>query len=380
MRNRAEQWIDWQTSRYYKEPYWLDWQEAECGRAWEETMFGGEISPINNRVDGSHGVGITDYPSRGTDIDPERKTWSTISMRYVEQLFQMSTWQRSFDLNDWRIFNIPRDGAKSLYINSFTTMEQSEEQRAANEDLAELVALANAQPAKKMRIKSTGKREEQRAEDVEVIEEAVAEQEHQPKSSKRQVPAFTGTRRLSSVMAGALPEVSERRILKPRIRRPVSNYPIGSTSLQQRQLQLLRASKGTQILRLCASKKDTGEIYDVYERSLMSGKLMNAIIAKPQNRRGKEPTSELVKRIKRQPKGLLERYRRRRRVEAVRKQDEEGRKQGLAWTKVLGLQQKMIEKAEGKNQADGTNDPDEQPHWERQQAVAGQEEAGGRES
>lgn len=217
MKNRADQWIDWHSSNYYKEVYWLDWTEAECGRAWEETMFGGHIAPINNRVDGSHGIAISDWPPRGTQNDPERRVWNTISMQYIEKLFQMSTWKRSFNLQNWRIFNIRRDGATSHYINSFTTMSENEERRVAREDLAEAVALANAQPAKKKRVKATGRMEEQRPKDENIIEEAVVEQEQQqPESPKQPVPTPDGKRRASS--PGALP--AQRLILAAHSRRP----------------------------------------------------------------------------------------------------------------------------------------------------------------
>lgn len=217
MKNRADQWIDWHSSNYYKEVYWLDWTEAECGRAWEETMFGGQIAPINNRIDGSHGIAISDWPPRGTHNDPERRVWNTVSMRYIEKLFQMNTWKHSFNLQNWRIFNIPRDGATSHYINSFTTMSENEERRVAREDLAEAVALANAQPAKKKRVKATGRMEEQRPKGEKIIEEAVVEQEEQqPDSPKQPAPTSDSKRRASSL--GAPP--AQRLILAAHSRRP----------------------------------------------------------------------------------------------------------------------------------------------------------------
>ena len=216
MKHRGEQWTDWHNSQYYKEVYWLDWQESECGRAWEQTMFGGQISPINNRVDGSHGIAISDWPPRGTQHDPERREWNTISMRHIENLFQMSTWRRPFNLRDRRIFHIPRDGATSHYINSFTTMAENEEERVAIEEYAEAVALANAQPAKKKRVKATGRTEEQRPQDEKIIEEAVVEQEHQPESPKPPVPPTLDSKRRAS-SPGSLP--AQRLILSPHSRR-----------------------------------------------------------------------------------------------------------------------------------------------------------------
>ena len=138
-------------------------------------MFGGEIGLINNRADGSHGIGTSDWPPSSSLDDPDRRIWHTVSMEYIERMFQMETWQRNFDLKQWRVFNVERDGAASLYINSFTTMSWDEEQRVANEEIAELVALENEQPAKKKRLTGEGETEEHRLEDDEVIKQAVQE-------------------------------------------------------------------------------------------------------------------------------------------------------------------------------------------------------------
>ena len=168
-RKRAHQWVDWHTSKWYKEPYWLDWQESECGRAWEATMFGGHIQPINAKIDGSHGIGVADWPFGGPDEDSRKYRWWTISMNYIVHMFQNTTWQQSIDLKDWRIFHIPRDGATSLFINSFSTMAQSEEERVAKEEAAELVAQLEEEPAKKKRIKGTGSAEDRRPSEVDIL-------------------------------------------------------------------------------------------------------------------------------------------------------------------------------------------------------------------
>ena len=295
MKNRAEQWTDWHNSRYYKEVYWLDWQVSECGRAWEETMFGGQIAPINNRIDGSHGIAISDWPPRGTQHDPERREWNTVSMHYIEKLFQKSTWQRPFNLRDWRIFNVPRDGATSHYINSFTTMAEDEEERVAREEYAEAVALANAQPAKKKRVKATGRMEEQRPKDEKIIEEAVVEQAQQPDSPKRPtIPrTFDSKRRASS--PGSLP-AAQRLILLAHSRRqnsgplaiplppehpPSPPTPPGETTTPNQAKPLHQPS----------------EIYPKHP------------VIQP-----KERTSENVKKFKKnRPKGLLAAYRQKKR-------------------------------------------------------------------
>ena len=333
MKHRAEQWIDWQTSRYYKEVYWLDWQESECGRAWEETMFGCHVAPINDRVDGSHGIGICDWPPRGTQNDEERRVWTTVSMCYIEKLFQMSTWQHSFSLQNWRIFHIPRDGATSLYINSFTTMDKTEEQRVANEELAEAVALAKAQPAKKKRIKATGKMEEQRPKDDKVIEEAVIELEQQPESPKRQVSTFNGKRRASS--PGALPD--QRVILAPHTRRPISGLAKipGLPSLQPVPSQ--KAAQAPELSTQTRSVDKSVEIYPKHGESL--------------NKKGSNtPTSEIIKSRRTKPTGLMDAFRRKKRIALANKEAETKRNRGLAAKNTLKLQQTLTQGTELKKE------------------------------
>lgn len=366
MKSRAEQWIDWQTSRYYKEVYWLDWQESECGRAWEETMFGCHVAPINNRIDGSHGIGICDWPPQGTQNDKERRVWTTISMRYIEKLFQMSTWQRSFSLQNWRIFNIPRDGATSLYINSFTTMSESEEQRVASEELAEAVALANAQPAKKKRIKATGKMEEQRPKDEKVFEEAVTEREQQPESPKRQVPTFDGKRRASS--PGAPPD--ERLILAPHTRRrtsvldTVSEVPSSQPSLSP------KVAQAPQVLNQTRSLDKSAGIYPKHGESLTDNV-------------SEKRTSEIIRSLKTQPTGLMDAFRQRRRIGLAKKEAEAKKKRGLAEKNTLELRQSLIRETESKKQLAAAKyerkTVKEITDAERQQALASKAEVEARE-
>ena len=201
---RHEQWVEYQRSKTYVEPFWMDWQRPpECGKAWEQTMFGGEIQPINNRVDGSHGVGTSDWPPHGSDLDPEKRTWYSIPMTYIENLFQKNTWQRPYELDDWMAFHIPRLGATSLYVNCFTTMSLSEDRRVANEDIRELITNITEQPPPKMRLTSTGTKEEHRLNEGEAIEQAIAEHQQKEEYSK-EVPKLPSTRRLSSVCSGPL--------------------------------------------------------------------------------------------------------------------------------------------------------------------------------
>ena len=293
----------------------------------------GHIAPINNRVDGSHGIAISDWPPRGTQNDPERRVWNTISTRYIEKLFQMSTWQRSYNLQNWRTFNIPRDGATSLYINSFTTMSENEEQRVAREELAEAVALANAQPAKKKRVKATGKMEERRPKDEKIIEEAVIEQEQQPESSTQQIPAIDGKRRASS--PGALP--GQRLILAPHSRRPSSGLVTVPERPPLRPIPPRQAAQTPLTRNQLKPVNQSTEIYPKHSESLTDDV-------------PKEITSENIKKMKKQPKGILAAYRQRRRIGLEKKEAEAEveakRTCDLADGKISELQRSLIREEE----------------------------------
>ncbi len=318
IQQRVDQWVDWQTSRFYREPYWLDWQSvenaSELGRAWEETMFGGEVSPINNRVDGSHGIGTSDWPPRGSFDDPERRVWHTVPMEYIERMFQMETWERDFDLKQWRIFNIPRDGATSLYLNYFTTMAQDEEQKIANEEIADLMEIEQEQPAKKKRVTGSGEIEDHRLKGDEVIEQAVEEQTQQPEEAahaKRQVPMFHGTGKLSTVTPGPPPNEEDRLILSPQTRKPSSRLRPKTkarklvakagyiddelTPLQRKFIEKQRSKDKEQRL-----KDETADQTLALRRSEAS-----------------KLTSVLVKKITARPMGLMEKYRQRKKTKLM---------------------------------------------------------------
>jgi len=330
IQQRADQWVDWHTSRFYKEPYWLHWQSvehaSELGRAWEETVFGGEISPINNRVDGSHGIGTSDWPPRGSFDDDERRVWHTVSMDYIEGMFQMKTWQRVFDLKQWRFFNIPRDGATSLYLNYFTTMARDEEQRVANEVIADLMEIEIEQPAKKKRVTGSGEIEDHRLEGDEVIEQVVEEQAQQieePIGTKRQVPTIPGTPRLSSVTSSPHPNDASRLMLTPRTRKPssISSRPsprtkamklVGKTGYVSHELTPLQR-EFLQQQRI----KDDGQ----------RRKIEIATRALALNRaNAKKSTFEVIKSIKTRPMGLMAKYRQREKTKIMDKRAEEQRK------------------------------------------------------
>ena len=240
---RTQQWLDWHESKFYKEPYWLDWKESECGRAWEESIYGGHVQPINSRVDGSHGIAVADWPFGGKDEDPKSYRWSTISMSYIEHMFQMSTWQRSFNLKDSRIFNIPRDGASSLFLHSFTIMKTSEEERVAKKEVAALLAAASKEPATKKQVMGLGDTKERRPDAAEVIGRALKanQGESSQTSPQKKTPMFKGTRRLSSVMPGALPQDPEGEAGVEVEGQPLisEQNPEGETSVDAENQQLL---------------------------------------------------------------------------------------------------------------------------------------------
>lgn len=147
------QWRNRAPSPY--EPFLLHHNEAELGRMWESYMFGGQIAPINDRVDGIYGVATWNWPRSFGEMDPERTICHALPMSYIEKLQQMETWERDahdgYDLKDWKAFHIPRDGATSIYMNSVTTVSWTEEERAAKEALQERELQDLEEPAQKRR-------------------------------------------------------------------------------------------------------------------------------------------------------------------------------------------------------------------------------------
>ena len=330
---RDHQWLDWHSSQYYKEPYWLDWHEAECGRAWEETMFGGHLQPINSRVDGSHGIGIADWPFGGSDEEPQSYRWWTVSMDYIENMFQMSTWQRTLDLKNTRIFNIPRDGATSLYINSFSTMNPSEEDRVAKEEMAELLARASEEPATKKRVTALGEMEERRPNEKEVIGKAVVKQSQvTPKQPlNRQVPMFADTRRLSSVMPGPLPDIAvksnlvDRPVLIPHSRKSRSTGSNDISASGRKHLWAAIKNRPHIYNRFTPRQRDF--LKDQHQKDLHRSREMPVDLTLKQ----KEPTSKLIKNLKAKPKGIFERHKERKRIEMTRRKAEESKSQEAAF-------------------------------------------------
>ncbi|KAL8666951.1 MAG: hypothetical protein Q9168_007376 [Polycauliona sp. 1 TL-2023] len=155
----VSQWRNRAPSNF--EPFVLHHNEAELGRMWETYMFGGQLAPINDRVDGIYGIGTWNWPLPFGDLNPERTICFALPMSYVESIQQKSTWQKRYDLNDsagcQTRFHVPRDGATSIYMNSVTTVSWTEEERVAKETLHESQVMDSEEPAKKKREKADGK-------------------------------------------------------------------------------------------------------------------------------------------------------------------------------------------------------------------------------
>lgn len=145
------------------EVYHLNNTDNEAGCTWESYVFGGRINAINSRADGAHGIAIWDWPETNVSDNYESPgvrdsdIKSSISMGYIEALQQMKTWQQDYDLWDWKIFHVPRDGATALYLNQFTTMDWTEEKRVREEEYQELLQAEEEQRAKKKRQTGTGR-------------------------------------------------------------------------------------------------------------------------------------------------------------------------------------------------------------------------------
>ncbi|KAL8950798.1 MAG: hypothetical protein Q9222_003175 [Ikaeria aurantiellina] len=143
------QWRNRAPSPY--EPFLLHHNEAELGRVWESYMFGGQVAPINDRVDGIYGIATWNWPRTFGEMDPERTICYALPMKYIERIQQKATWERKYDFKNWRAFHIPRDGATSIYMNSVTTVSWTEEERVAKEALQEQRIQDSEEPAKKKR-------------------------------------------------------------------------------------------------------------------------------------------------------------------------------------------------------------------------------------
>ncbi|MCJ1257587.1 hypothetical protein MMC24_005413 [Lignoscripta atroalba] len=139
----------------YTEPFFKNWMDTECGISWEMYTFGGHIYPVNEFVDCRHGLAFLDWPYV-EPFDQECAIYYSVPMAWVENLFQMSTWERHYDLADQRQFWLPRTGTQSVHLRNTTTMHWTEEVRMAAEELAELERQAADEPAFKRRETAEG--------------------------------------------------------------------------------------------------------------------------------------------------------------------------------------------------------------------------------
>ena len=181
------------------EPFLLHHNDAELGRMWESHLFGGQVAPINDRVDGLYGVATWNWPRPFGEMDAERTICFTLPMKYIGNIQQKSTWEQEYKLDDCRNrFHIPRDGATSIYMNSVTTVSWTEEERVAKEALEEQQVQDSEEPAKKKRETADGK--------AMPIEEVGIEPEiiEQPKGEKNQDTVAQQAHRVKREPKGAL--------------------------------------------------------------------------------------------------------------------------------------------------------------------------------
>lgn len=101
------------------EPYFNDQCFNELGAAFETKVFGGRIEPISCRVDCLYGLTTSDQPN-ATDPHPTR-TFYTIPMEFIAKMQRRQTWEKDYgwDNIDWKVFHVPRDGARSISVPYF---------------------------------------------------------------------------------------------------------------------------------------------------------------------------------------------------------------------------------------------------------------------
>ena len=102
-----------------------DWLEAESGRAWEIGVFGASVTVINARCDGLHGLCVAEWPEPGLKDRVRQcqvEIWS-VPMAVVNCLFQKSHWAELSKkaVGEKGLLSVPKTGATSVGINSFTT-------------------------------------------------------------------------------------------------------------------------------------------------------------------------------------------------------------------------------------------------------------------
>ena len=117
-------------TRIGNEVYLYDCLMAESGRQWEANIFGGFVTAINARVDSLHGLCVIEWPEPGLK-DPSRlgltDIW-TVPMTFIQDLFSESFWEgiQNNGLGDKSLLNVPKTGASSVGVASFTTAKFEE--------------------------------------------------------------------------------------------------------------------------------------------------------------------------------------------------------------------------------------------------------------
>ena len=271
---------------------------------------------------------ISDWPPHGNCPDSERRVWYTVPMDYIEALFQKETWQQQHNPQNWQKFHIPRTGALSLYISTFTTMAWSEVERVANEEAAELLAISKAQPAVKKRLVFSGEHEEQRTDEKEVAE-AVVEKIEVAKAKKSLAPLSSHTRRISSVVSSALPgappQTSQRSVSTPaRIAEETSSSQ--EQSADESRPPAARIAEELSSFAESTSEEqsaDDSKADDAVQSLLsISDRIPPHLSKEPPLTADNPPTSELVKQTAKRLHGIWEKHKQKKKLSAEKKKRE----------------------------------------------------------
>jgi hypothetical protein len=103
------------------EPFLNDQDFSEMGVAFETKVFGGRLEAICCRIDCTYGLATYDEVGEAT------RTFYTVPMDYIWMLQQQETWDQDFSTKDWKVFHIPRDGAKAVSVAYFNMTVWEEE-------------------------------------------------------------------------------------------------------------------------------------------------------------------------------------------------------------------------------------------------------------
>ncbi|KAL8645831.1 MAG: hypothetical protein Q9226_007123 [Calogaya cf. arnoldii] len=221
------------------EPFLLHHNEAELGRMWESYMFGGQTSPINDRVDGIYGVATWNWPPPFGEMNPERTICYALPMKFIENIQRKSTWEEDYNLSNCQTrFHVPRNGATSIYLNNVTTVSWTEEERVAKEALQEQQAQDSEEPAKKKRETADGKA---------MLIKDIGEE-----------PEAVGKKHEDKAAEGTVAQQVNR----------VKREPIGILSRRQRRLQRKKEQKASSPARKETEREDLLDLEDSVEQAV----------------------------------------------------------------------------------------------------------------